>query len=175
MISGEIEVQLRKLIHREKLDDFARLLEPRELDEVPLVSRYKHIEFLSPLSAVDKTEALTVCAARYLAEIVEHVDPQRRSNTVIMVSITRWEDLDDSAPEPALPNFWICGDKKRDLGQFRLAIGHSSRAQLVMEWLRHDGLDGRFAVYDSVSLGDKNGRVYLALREDPTVVDLIVP
>jgi len=175
MISDEVVAQLQKLIVREKLDDFARLLEPRELDEVPLVSRYKHIQFLSRLSAVEKAEVLTVWAARYLIEVADHVDPQRRSNTVIMVSIIRWEDLDDSMPEPPLPNFWICSDKKRDLASFGLTVGHSSRAQLVMMWLRNEGLDGRFAVYESASTEGDSKRVYIALRDDPTVVDLLVP
>ena len=175
MISGELEAQLRKLIHREKLDDFARLLEPRELDEVPLVTRYKHIAFLSPLSAIEKAEVLAVWAARYLVDVVDHVDPQRRFNTVIMVSITRWEDLHDPVPEPALPNFWICSDKKRDLATFRLTVGRSSRAHLVMNWLLNEGLDASVAVYDSVSPGGKSARVYIALRDDPTVVDLLVP
>ena len=174
MITDEIEAQLRKLVHREKLDDFARLLEPREIDEVPLVSRYKHIGFLSSLSAVEKSEVLTVWAARYLAEVVGHVDPQRRSNTVIMVSITRWEDLDDLVPEPALPNFWICGDKRRDLATFRLTAGCSPRAQLVLKWLRTEGLDGTVVVYDPVSPGGKNERVYVALRDDPVVTDLVM-
>lgn len=175
MFPSEIEVHMRKLIQRERLDNFAQLLEPRELDEVPLFSRYKNIDFLSSLPAVKKTEVLTVFAVRYLVDVFDHVEPGRRSNTVIMVSITRWEDLDDLVPEPALPNFWICGDKKRDLGIFRLMAGQSPRAQLVREWLREAGIDQKFAVYEPTAQNQKLGRIYVALRDDPTVADLIVP
>jgi len=175
MSPGELEAHMRALIHREKLDDFDRLLAPRELDEVPLVSRYKHIDSLASLSAIQKSNVLAIWAARHLIEVVAHVEPRRRSNTAVMVSITRWEDLDDLVPEPALPNFWICTDKKRDLGAFRLTAGHSARAQLVMEWLRDGGMDKKLAVYESLAQAQKAGRIYIALRGDSTIGDLVEP
>jgi hypothetical protein len=72
-----------------------------------------------------------------------------------------------------LPNFWICTDKKRDLGAFRLTAGHSARAQLVMEWLRDEVMEKKLAVYESLTQAQKPGRIYIALRDDSTIDDLV--
>jgi hypothetical protein len=167
--------QFRRLVQTEGLDNLEKLLTPRELDEVPLVSRLARIDFLADHNAHEKSRLLLVAALRHFRKVLTFKEANNRADAVVMISLPNWEDLHSKDPEPVIPRFWVCTNVARDLASFRLKPGVSVEARQVIDWLRSVDLLESYEVFDPVeaSLDPDFRRVYVARRSsavEPFVV-----
>lgn len=152
----------KSLLREEHLDDFDRLLFPREWDEVPLVSRYSRMKFLNGFDIEKRCCILTKYAVLHLDRILRFViDNDRR--VFVMVSVTNWEDLRAAEPDPVMPCFWISTDPGRDLGGFHTKPGSGDEAQSVSKWLKSSNLLETHEVLESITPSDDEilRRVYI--------------
>ncbi len=161
-----ISQKIESVIRREGLDDLGLLLTPRELDEVPLVSRLHRLDFMSSYTAEEQSRVLVVAAAQQLEKILAYAARENRVDVVAMVSVLNWEDLESEPAAPVIPNFWICTNPTRDLRQFRMKPGTSPEAHKVQDWLTSAGLNEQDDVLDSQHPPSEESlrRVYVARR-----------
>ncbi len=171
-----IEDKLDRLTHVERLDDIKTLLTPRELDEVPFVSRLQRIDFLAPLDAHEKTRLLLIASLRHLRRVLMFAETNNRTDVVAMLSIANWEDLRSANPDPLIPNFWICTNVARDLARFRLKPGASGDARQTSDWLRSADLLESHEVLEAVEVARDPDlrRVYVAERPSPAVEPFVM-
>jgi hypothetical protein len=173
---SRLDDQFSHLIQTEGLGVIKRLLTPRQLDEVPLVSRLARIDFLANRDVYEKSRLLLIVALRHLANIIASKEANERAGIVVVISIPNWHDLRSTDPEPVIPRFWICTNPARDLAIFRLKPGTSEEARQAVEWLRSADLLESHDVFDPVkaSTDPDLRRVYVAPRPSPAVEPFVV-
>jgi hypothetical protein len=154
-----LDQKFEDLIHQENLDDFERLLAPRELDEVPLASRIHRIKFLSVYSLDQQCLLLLRYATLHLDKVLGFIVAQHR-RAYVMLSVLGWEYFQLPNPEPVRPSFWISTSPVRQLGSFRTRAGTSSQAKLVSRWLEASNLLGEHEVLETGADADPL-RVYV--------------
>jgi hypothetical protein len=161
-----LDKQIERLIRTERLDNFERLLTPREWDEVPFVSRLARIEFLSYLDVQERSRVLVASAVKLLDRILDFAEAAGRAEVVVLVSAMNWDDLYAVNPDPIIPKFWICTNVQRDLTNFRLVPGTSKEALLVAYWLRSSDLLQSHEVFEEAELevDPELRRVYVGRR-----------
>ncbi len=170
-----IDEHIVDLINDEQLNDFDSLITPRELDEVPFVSRLSRIGFLNSLDVEAKSRVLVVNAVKYLDRLLNFIKTARRTDVLAMVSVVNWEDLVADQPDPVIPNFWICTNVQRDLATFRLKPAASDEARLVSSWLIAETLLQDHEVFDAahVVTDPELRRVYVARRNCRLIEQLV--
>src|SRR6266540_6437475 len=100
-----IDEHIVDLINDEQLNDFDSLITPRELDEVPFVSRLSRIGFLNSLDVEAKSRVLVVNAVKYLDRLLNFIKTARRTDVLAIVSVVNWVNLLADKPDPLISYF----------------------------------------------------------------------
>jgi hypothetical protein len=167
-MTRNLEESLGLLLREEGLDRFDELLCERTWDEVPLWSRTSRLQFLSGMSPVEQSGVLVRAAVAHLGRIYDWVlHHPERSSTLLLVSVTSWDDLEDTEPMPVVPCFWISSNPD-EFANIRFRTARSERGLMVKDWLGPTA--GEFWILESASeRGDQGepARIYLARRDRP--------
>lgn len=170
---ARVAAGMKRLLIAEGLDDLDQLLVDRAWDEVPFVSRYARLAFLRGADVDTRCRLLVAHATRHLDEVLRHRD-LHRPEVLVMLSVSRWDNLQESPPDPVVPCFWISTQPARDLVSFRLTPGAQPAAARVAAWLDAEGLLAEHEVFDNRTPDPSFERVYVARRDDPRVEPLVV-
>jgi hypothetical protein len=126
------------------------------------------VSFLDSLGIFEKSRILVVAAIEHLKKIIASATFKGSDDIIAMISITNWSDLHDPSLEGIKPNFWICTNLQRDLGNFSLREGVTKEADLVRDWLVPSGLINSHVVLEEpgVKSDDELFRVFVAQLGD---------
>ncbi|MGA2069187.1 MAG: hypothetical protein ABSG86_29820 [Thermoguttaceae bacterium] len=147
----------RQVLKHEHLDDVSAFSDPGFFDEIPLYSRYRHIE--SFISDADSPESVLLdLAITYLEEIIGQAKPRATFLAAITV-------LDDTDCDQIVPNLFVChGQVRQRLHGLRLSVPSTPFGKRLASIVRRLGRQRKFQLLEDTSTVPGHVRVFISYR-----------
>ncbi|EOA4404554.1 Imm15 family immunity protein [Citrobacter amalonaticus] len=159
---NELNKQIRTLIKKEKLDNQNVFFADYEsFEEIPLFSRWSHVNFLEKYSFDKRNEILLEQAIKLVDEAIvnaELVPGLDFNEYFICVSIMDWGDIEELGC--ITPNIYISKRKNWLLPLLELREYESFEVKMIKKYVSNLGLRGK-KVCVSKSYGGENDRIYI--------------